>query len=95
MSMAKGRVLRVECQCGQPLFKYYKAGRGRLIKCYLDEVREDYAGIAESANKGRSFGQQPPRPTCPACGRELGEIRLVRGRPALKLNQGTIQKVRI
>lgn len=93
--MAKGRVVRVECQCGQPLFKYYKAGRGRLIKCYLDEVREDYAGIAESANKGHSSHQQPDRPTCPACGKELGEIRLVRGRPALKLNQGTIQKVRL
>ena len=93
--MAKGRVVRVECQCGQLLFKYYKAGRGRLIKCYLDEVREDYVGITEPADKGHSSGQLSARPTCPACGKELGKVRLVHGRPALKLNQGTIQKVRI
>jgi hypothetical protein len=34
----KGRVLDVECQCGELLFKYFKAGRGRLIKCYLNEI---------------------------------------------------------
>ena len=39
--MARGRVIKVECRCGQLLFKYYKGGRGRLIKCYLDEIRKD------------------------------------------------------
>ena len=85
--MPRGRVIDVECQCGRLLFRYFKAGRGRLIKCYLHEIRQDYVGILDEA-----LGS---RPTCPNCDKELGEIRMVRGRPALKINQGTIQKTRI
>jgi hypothetical protein len=85
--MAKGRVVTVECRCGQRLFKYYKGGRGRLIKCYLDEIRQDYVGI-----DAEPIGSQP---ACPACGKGLGLVRMVRGRPALKINQGTIQEIRI
>lgn len=84
--MPKGRVLKVECRCGHPLFKYYKGGRGRLIKCYLDEIRTDHVGV-----EGEPVGA---RPTCPGCGKQLGTIRLVRGRPALKLNQGTVKETR-
>ena len=83
----KGRVLDVECQCGTLLFKYYKAGRGRLIKCFLDEIQSDRTGIV-----GLPLGS---RPTCPSCGKELGIVRIVRGRPALKLNQGAVQKIRL
>ncbi len=85
--MAKSRVVPVECRCGQRLFRYYKGGRGRLIKCFLDEIREDPLGLAD----------QPlgARPTCPGCGKELGIVCIVRGRPALKINQGTIKEVRI
>jgi hypothetical protein len=82
--MTRGRVIKVECRCGQLLFKYHKAGRGRLIKCYLDEIRQDYVGI--------ETGSQP---ACPACGKELGTIRIIRGRPALKINQGTVKETRI
>lgn len=85
--MAKGRVVTVECRCGRRLFKYYKGGRGRLIKCYLDEIRHDYVGI-----DGEPIGSQP---VCPGCGKELGSVRIVRGRPALKINQGTVQEIRI
>jgi hypothetical protein len=84
--MPKGRVIKVECQCGQLLFKYHKAGRGRLIKCYLHKIRQDYVGLLQEP--------VPPRPTCPNCGKELGIVRIVRGRPALKLNQGTIKAMR-
>ena len=84
--MPKGRVIKVQCRCSQPLFKYYKGGRGRLIKCYLDEIRQDHADI-----QGEPLGS---RPVCPSCGKELGEIRIVRGRPALKINQGTVKKTR-
>jgi hypothetical protein len=83
----KTRVVKVQCQCGQLLFKYYKGGRGRLIKCFLDEIRDDQVGIHDE--------QLGTRPTCPACDKELGEIRIVRGRPALKINHGTVQKIRI
>ena len=45
--MPRGHVIKVHCQCGQLLFKYFKGGRGRLIKCFLDEIRRDYVGISE------------------------------------------------
>jgi hypothetical protein len=84
--MPRGRVIKVECRCGQLLFRYFKGGRGRLIKCYLDEIRKDLVGIADS-----DLGS---RPVCPGCGKELGVIRIVRGRPALKINQGTVRETR-
>jgi len=85
--MSHGRVIKVECRCGYVLFRYFKGGRGRLIKCYLDEIRKDYAQVAE----------QPldAQPTCPVCGKELGTIKMIHGRPALKINQGTIRETRI
>ena len=66
---------------------YFKDGRGRLIKCFLDEIQADHIGVVDLP-----LGT---RPTCPACGKEIGIVRIVRGRPALKLNQGAIQKIRI
>ena len=85
--MPKGRVVAVQCRCGQGLFRYYKGGRGRLIKCFLSEISQDQVGLHGSATGSR--------PTCPACGRELGTVRMIGGRPALKVNQGTIKPVRI
>jgi hypothetical protein len=84
--MSKGRVIKVECRCGQLLFRYFKGGRGRLIKCYLDQIRLDNVGLA-----GTPTGA---RPTCPNCGKELGIVRIVHGRPALKINQGTVRETR-
>lgn len=84
--MSHGRVIRVVCRCGQPLLKYSKGGRGRLIKCFLDQILVDQAGVIN-----QELGS---RPICPNCGKELGVIRMVRGRPALKLNQGTIKETR-
>jgi hypothetical protein len=60
-----------------------------LIKCYLEEIRQDYVGVLDDSSR------LPERLTCPDCGKELGEIRIVRGRPALKLNQGAVRKVRL
>jgi hypothetical protein len=85
--MSKGRIVKVECQCGQLLFKYFKGGKGRLIKCFLDEIENDLVGVVDEPLDARL--------TCPGCGKEIGIVRIVRGRPALKLNQGTIQKIRI
>jgi hypothetical protein len=84
--VARGRIIKVECRCGQLLFKYYKGGRGRLIKCYLDEIRKDYVGVLE--------GAPGLHPTCPSCGKVIGVVRIVRGRPALKINQGTVKETR-
>jgi hypothetical protein len=93
--MAKDRVITVVCRCGQPLFKYYKGGRGRLIKCYLDQIRTDHVGIHHPGlRESRDQDPQAP-PTCPSCGRSLGRIQIIRGRPALKINQGTVRETRI
>ena len=93
--MPKGRVITIECQCGQPLFKYYKGGRGRLIKCFPDEIRKDFVGILD-AFEDETYGQgNSAPPSCPRCGRELGIVRIIRGRPALKINQGAVKPVRI
>ncbi len=84
--MAHGRVIKVECRCGRLLFKYFKAGRGRLIKCYLDEIVKDYVGVSGIS--------EDAHPTCPGCGKEIGALRIIHGRPALKLNQGTVKETR-
>jgi hypothetical protein len=77
-------VVTVACCCGQHLFSYDKAGRGRLITCQPDEIRRDWVEIEASA-----------RLTCPGCGRVLGTLRPLHGRPDLKLDPRTIQKLRI
>jgi hypothetical protein len=83
-SMTRYRIVDVDCQCGQHLFEYAKGGRGQLIECFLDQIRRDELGVV-SAPVGT-------RPVCPNCGSGVGNRRLIRGRPALKLNQGTVQK---
>jgi gentisate 1,2-dioxygenase len=50
--MSKDRIIKVECQCGQLLFRYLKAGPGRLIKCYLVQILD---GEAEITISGKSF----------------------------------------
>ncbi|MBN1889303.1 MAG: hypothetical protein JW850_15015 [Thermoflexales bacterium] len=90
--MSPGRVIKVERRCGYLLFKYFKGGRGRLIKCYLDEIRKDYGGRLRSHVAGQPLEAQP---ACPACGKALGVVKLIHGLPALKINQGTIRETRI
>ena len=85
--MTTGKIVKVEYQCGQFLMAYYKSGKGRLIKCFLSEIRDDQVGLIDLP-----LGEKP---LCPSCGKRLGEVRLVHGRPALKLNQGTIKKIRL
>jgi len=84
--MNSGKVLSIYCKCGYKLFRYYKMGKGRIIKCFVNRMQNDYVGLqgAETYSK----------PLCPQCGNELGIIMLIRGEPALKLNQGTIKPVR-
>jgi hypothetical protein len=80
------RVIDVNCQCGALLFRYYKSSHGRLINVFLENIRKDYVGLTQTP---------PALPMCPACGKELGVVRLNRGRLALKLNQGTVKTIRL
>ena len=84
--MSSGRIIKVKCQCGQVWFKYYKAGHGRLIKCFLERIEEDSFGISELPINAR--------PVCPACGKDMGRVKIIRGKPALKLNQGSVKPTR-
>ena len=83
--MARFFLIDVECRCGQVLFRYAERGRSRLIKCFLDEIDRDEVDVVEAL--------VGIRPQCPRSGKEIGIVRIVRGRPALKLNQGAVQKV--
>ncbi|MBW6516271.1 MAG: hypothetical protein K0B81_06620 [Candidatus Cloacimonetes bacterium] len=85
--MHTGKILTIYCKCGFRLFRYYKAGKGKIIKCFVNRLEEDFVGI-----KGY---ETQSKPLCPQCQKELGIIMMVRGEPALKLNQGTIQPIRV
>ena len=83
------RNLEVACVCGQPLARYRKGGKGRLIKLFLDRVVVDHAGI---------FVTEPKLPlhaeiACPTCDRRVATVQVIRGRYAAKLNQGAVRIV--
>ncbi len=82
-----GKILSIYCKCGYKLFRYFKAGKGRIIKCFLNRMSDDYVGLQES--------ETHTKPLCPRCHKELGIIMMIRGEPALKLNQGTIKQIRV
>ena len=85
--MRTGKIVEINCRCGYKLFRYFKAGKGRLIKCMISRLTDDFVGLKGSATFSR--------PLCPGCGKELGIVMMIHGQPALKLNQGTIESLRI
>ena len=82
----KGRVIKIKCKCGFLLFEYYKDKKGRLQKCYLERIRVDNVGVSGLSNN--------KEPICPKCSKKLGRITQIHGIPALKINHGTIEKIR-
>ncbi|MFA5281452.1 MAG: hypothetical protein WC368_01890 [Candidatus Cloacimonadaceae bacterium] len=85
--MRTGKTVDIHCRCGFLLFRYFKAGKGRLIKLIISRLSEDNVGLQNV--------QTFSRPLCPNCASELGIVRIIHGEPALKLNQGSIQYIRI
>ncbi len=85
--MKTGKLIDIDCRCGYRLFRYFKAGKGKIIKCFVQRFSEDNVGLSGAATLSK--------PLCPGCGKELGIIMMIRGEPALKLNQGTIKPIRI
>ena len=85
--MRTGKIIDIHCRCGYKLFRYFKAGKGRLLKCLISRLTDDYVGL--------SGAETFSKPICPKCGEELGIVMMIHGEPALKLNQGTIQSIRI
>ena len=85
--MRVGKIVNIECKCGFLLFRYFKAGKGKIIKCFVKRLENDFVGLSNSVNFSK--------PLCPNCNKEIGIIMMIRGEVALKLNQGTIKGVRV
>lgn len=84
------KTINVFCKNGHWLFKnYLKVGRGKLIKCYFDKIAVDY-----TLSQKLKLGEDVP---CADkdCDLRIGRVAMVRGRPAVKLNQGGIKPIRI
>ncbi len=87
--MAQRQFIDVACDCGAPLARYRKSGKGRLVKMFLDKIAVDRAGI---------FHTEPPPKLhdeihCPGCGSRVATLHMIRGRPAAKVNQGAVRVV--
>ena len=85
--MKIGKIVNIECKCGKQLFRYFKAGKGKIIKCFIGRMENDFVGLHGLPNHSK--------PLCPDCQKELGIIMMIRGEVAIKLNQGTIKPIRI
>ncbi len=82
----KRKTLLVTCACGQKLAKYAKGGKGRLVKMFLERIKEDQQQL---------FLTSPPQKlheniVCPSCHKRVATIQIINGRYAAKLNQGAI-----
>ncbi|EAR61842.1 hypothetical protein MED92_02803 [Oceanospirillum sp. MED92] len=74
----KGPVTTVDVYCAKCralLYKYRKGGKGSLVKCFKERIRED-------------FTQTPC--VCPQCGSLFAREQLVRGTPAFKFIGGKV-----
>ncbi|MEK7497967.1 MAG: hypothetical protein AAB656_03545 [Patescibacteria group bacterium] len=88
----KGRVIEVGCQCGQPLARYEKVGKGKLQKMYLDMILEDRTGIfIKEGEQSLSTGTEI---YCSNCGKRVATVQMIHGRPAAKINHGVVKPVR-
>lgn len=85
-------IIDIECKRGHVVFGHYrKVIHGRLLKCYMDEIRDDYIGVNGLKNETNVF--------CKACEKEgiktrIGRIGLVHGRPAVIINHGGTKPIR-
>lgn len=83
----KTKVVNVTCKCGFTLFKYQKSGSGSLIKCFRDNIIESNIDIENV--------ELLTKIVCPYCKKEIGYWYRFRGKIALKLNNGTVHKIKI
>lgn len=78
--------IEVACKCGQPLARYKKGGKGRLIKMFFSRILVDHAEI---------FLKEPPLPLgenifCPKCTKRVATVQIVSGKYAAKINHGAV-----
>ena len=89
-------------KCRKRLFRYKKKNgtKSNLIKCYIERISEDTAGIVEGMGgaDGRDGGVddavealEGQEWSCPDCGQRFGRRTLIHGRPAIKLVGGKVR----
>lgn len=85
------QTVSVNCsKCGERLFRYKKKNgtKSNLVKCYVERIADDCAGVLEAA-------PEVPPPDyewkCPSCETRFARTSMIHGRPALKLVGGKIR----
>ncbi|MCD6112110.1 MAG: hypothetical protein J7J86_02460 [Bacteroidales bacterium] len=74
--MTKFRTIKIYCaKCNTLLYKYYKAGNGHLVKCFVHRIKNDYTN-----------GDLK----CPKCNTEFAHETMAYRKPAYKIIQGKI-----
>lgn len=62
-------------KCRTQLFKYRKAGKGALVKCFIERIVENYTASPC---------------ICPECKGEFARETMIRGTPAYKIIGGKV-----
>lgn len=73
---APQKSVNISCaRCGAPLYRYKKAGKGALVKCFKERISQDFTSAPG---------------VCPGCGQTFARETLVRGAPAFKIIGGKV-----
>lgn len=85
--MVSYRAIEVVCDCGEPLARYQKGGKGRLVKMFFHKILTDRAGVFLT----EPAPQRNDEIECPACRKRVATVQVVRGHYAAKVNQGAVR----
>ena len=98
------QTVSVNCsKCRSRLFRYKKKNgtKSQLVKCYVERISEDSAGLLESmgmrldvhasASGENSIGNESQEWFCPKCNQRFARSSLIHGRPALKMAGGKVR----
>lgn len=94
------RSVSINCsKCRTRLFRYKKKNgtKSNLIKCYLERISEDSAGLLSSSAAARDGDENEYSDTqheswkCPNCQTQFARSAMIHGRPALKMIGGKVR----
>ncbi|CAB9523670.1 expressed unknown protein [Seminavis robusta] len=91
------RTVSVNCaKCQARLFRYKKKNgtKSNLVKCYIERIAEDSAGVLENARAELQDDMMFPQDyawQCPSCQSQFARTAQIHGLPALKMVGGKIK----
>lgn len=89
------QTVSVNCaKCNERLFRYKKKNgtKSTLVKCYVERITDDCAGILASAPcDDLTCAQQAYEWQCPSCQTHFARTAMIHGKPALKMVGGKIR----